>query len=886
VFTIVVSARERELEEVLAIAQSDVESSVLVVGPSGSGKTHVLRRVEELSPIRSVFVTPHPDERDHPLSGLSMVLSALGDTRLAEFVGRFTITNTTPGGVLAAASDVLTLLRGVGVEPIAVIVDDLDLLDEQSQSVLAFMVSRLTGTGLRIVGSVSPPAAESRFASTKHVTLSRLSVDESLAVAVHTAGSSADLPTLKIVSAASGGLPGALVRNIDRLSAEQRAGRAPLSLPLHMPKGASVEIADVDESCLLILQRISTAPLTSMEALPPVADDDDHLERLIADGLVELHGPYVSLRDAAVRSALYWSLPARSKREHHDAAAKAEAAASPALAQWHASYLATRSERAGELLSGAANLVKGGYISAAVELTERAIFTSPDLRTHVEQLCSLGVALIYHGELGLVSRYMTMCKRAATTPHDILRCVTIQLVAHGLAEEEFKPEEIDVYVTRYSSKFPVECAQLLSIAAAFLASAGRISRARANVDQARRLVPDAAPNELGYWAGRLIDAIDGNGEQPHADRRSELPDLDALSPAVLAVCGTSLTMEERSDDARSAYSLLAVSFPQESRTSPWTSATLALSAENEIRAGNFHEASSLVDELAYTEARPTFRNLMLFAWQNLMAGRTDDARPFIDEASQLARTAHHSVANARLMALQGSFALMRGDIDDATYELERAVHSVPDLKPNYLRVAADHAEALFRSGERLRAQRAVQDFATAHTHHPSRWSHVALRRAIAIVSEDDSTIAAFEAAMKDAAREPSPYELARTRLSYSINLDRLGKSPLAREQRQTAELLFDEASAIGWAQAVRELAIAPEPEALHPMLVTLTDDELAVLRLIRRGARNKDIAAALFVSLRTVEVRITQIYRKLDARSRSHLLALLPAEMDETEARS
>jgi DNA-binding NarL/FixJ family response regulator len=75
-----------------------------------------------------------------------------------------------------------------------------------------------------------------------------------------------------------------------------------------------------------------------------------------------------------------------------------------------------------------------------------------------------------------------------------------------------------------------------------------------------------------------------------------------------------------------------------------------------------------------------------------------------------------------------------------------------------------------------------------------------------------------------------------------------------------------------------------EPPLQNSLLSTLTESELAVLRLMRKGVRNKDIAAALFVSLRTVEVRITQIYRKLEARSRSHLLTLLPADLDQIES--
>jgi DNA-binding NarL/FixJ family response regulator len=58
-------------------------------------------------------------------------------------------------------------------------------------------------------------------------------------------------------------------------------------------------------------------------------------------------------------------------------------------------------------------------------------------------------------------------------------------------------------------------------------------------------------------------------------------------------------------------------------------------------------------------------------------------------------------------------------------------------------------------------------------------------------------------------------------------------------------------------------------------LVALTPDERAVVELVVRGLHNKEIAARLFVSVRTVELRLTHVYRKLGARSRSHLVALL-----------
>ena len=45
--------------------------------------------------------------------------------------------------------------------------------------------------------------------------------------------------------------------------------------------------------------------------------------------------------------------------------------------------------------------------------------------------------------------------------------------------------------------------------------------------------------------------------------------------------------------------------------------------------------------------------------------------------------------------------------------------------------------------------------------------------------------------------------------------------------------------------------------------------------LVLKGLRNKEIAATLYVSVRTVELRLTRVYRKAGARSRSHLVALL-----------
>jgi DNA-binding NarL/FixJ family response regulator len=60
-------------------------------------------------------------------------------------------------------------------------------------------------------------------------------------------------------------------------------------------------------------------------------------------------------------------------------------------------------------------------------------------------------------------------------------------------------------------------------------------------------------------------------------------------------------------------------------------------------------------------------------------------------------------------------------------------------------------------------------------------------------------------------------------------------------------------------------------EADHPIrsAIQLTDRELDVLRRVVSGERNRDIAAALRISPRTVEAHVSHILQKLGARSRS-----------------
>jgi DNA-binding NarL/FixJ family response regulator len=58
-------------------------------------------------------------------------------------------------------------------------------------------------------------------------------------------------------------------------------------------------------------------------------------------------------------------------------------------------------------------------------------------------------------------------------------------------------------------------------------------------------------------------------------------------------------------------------------------------------------------------------------------------------------------------------------------------------------------------------------------------------------------------------------------------------------------------------------------------LSSLTEREREVVRLAASGERNRDIAKTLFLSPKTVERHVTNALRKVGARNRTELVALL-----------
>jgi DNA-binding CsgD family transcriptional regulator len=106
----------------------------------------------------------------------------------------------------------------------------------------------------------------------------------------------------------------------------------------------------------------------------------------------------------------------------------------------------------------------------------------------------------------------------------------------------------------------------------------------------------------------------------------------------------------------------------------------------------------------------------------------------------------------------------------------------------------------------------------------------------------------------------------------------------------TASPAYDEATrmfrrcrALPWLRQVDESLTTPEPEPVLAVpealdaLQVLAAMERQVAALVMEGATNREIAARLFISVKTVEATLTRVYRKLGIRSRVDIVRLAAA---------
>jgi DNA-binding CsgD family transcriptional regulator len=187
-------------------------------------------------------------------------------------------------------------------------------------------------------------------------------------------------------------------------------------------------------------------------------------------------------------------------------------------------------------------------------------------------------------------------------------------------------------------------------------------------------------------------------------------------------------------------------------------------------------------------------------------------------------------------------------------------------------------DAALRAGEREPAAAALAPFAAwaSLSREPLVPGMVARCRGM-LAPEAEDAERCFAEALGLHASAASPIELARTQLAYGERLRRDRRRVEARTQLREALAAFDAVEASLWAERARgeleatgQTARRRDPSTLDD----LTPQELRIAQLVADGATNRDVAAQLFVSPKTVEYHLRKVYAKVGVRSRIELAGL------------
>ncbi|MEU6698630.1 AAA family ATPase [Pseudonocardia sp. NPDC046786] len=225
---------------------------------------------------------------------------------------------------------------------------------------------------------------------------------------------------------------------------------------------------------------------------------------------------------------------------------------------------------------------------------------------------------------------------------------------------------------------------------------------------------------------------------------------------------------------------------------------------------------------------------------------------------------------------RGRAALFGGRPDEALD------HLMPLARPGHdaahptfaLLAAADTAEAAVQAGRLdVAATRlaAVQDWARRSG---AAWAEATVHRLQALTGGSGTAEASYRRALDLAETAGTPFEQARTRMLYGEWLRRARRRSDARRQLAAAAAVFDRLDADPLRRrSLREQDLADAPPARRGPgpAAGLTAQELRVARLASDRLTNREIAAQLLISPRTVGHHLANVYPKLGISSRTEL---------------
>ena len=807
---------------------------------------------------------------------------------------------------------VLTLLSdSAGECPLLCLVDDAHRADPPSLAALGFAARRLAGEPVALLLAVRDgTGGEVGTAGLAELPLTRLAPEAAAALLDEHHGAHLDPVVRRQLLAVSGGNPLALVELPAALTGEQRAGRDPLDDPL--PLAGELERAflrrvrgrDPQTQTLLLLAAAEGAGqlATVRRAAERLGLDPDLLESAALADLVRVEQTTLNFAHPLMRSAVYHGADGPARRAAHQTLAAALGDEEPERRAWHRARAADGPDEtvAADLERWAAQTLRRSGHAAAAATLEQAAELSPADQDRARRLAAAAGAAWHVGATARTSVLLDRAERL--DPHDPGVRLDLQYLRGSIQVRAGTPAagaRLLVAAADEAARLDRARAMPLLVAAAdaafqagdwaALAGLGRIAaRLEHDLDGDLAALPALILRMLAAATARSSAAQPEEAGRPGGDAAGgvggEFADAERLEDPVLLGLAGELAWGIGDDDL--AYRLHRKAVAR-ARTLG-AAGTLAWALENlaieELNRGRFAVAEGHAlqgRQLALEADHPNgaCRHQALLAGLAAYRGH-QQARRLAEEvlAEATQRQLVRDAADARYAL--GLLALGAGRAAEALQHLEALWAPGPLPGHRELAVVATPllVEAAVRAGEpeRCRDQLAAYLAWAAASRSPSAPALAARCRALT------STGAEAERHFQEALRlhrqtANRPMEHAWTELLYGEFLRRQRRRVHARVPLRDALEAFERLGLSAWAErARRELRAAGQTARKRnpSTLQQLTPQELQVVATVGEGASNREAAAKLFITPRTVAYHLHMIFGKLGISSRAELVRL------------
>jgi DNA-binding CsgD family transcriptional regulator len=905
------------IDRLLQSARESEGGVLLLRGEAGVGKTSLVDRAAESAGFRTLRATGVEAESDLPyaaahqlLHPLLPLLDELPQTQAhAVRVALGMAAGGTPDRFLVALGFLSLVSEAAREGPVLLVLDDIQWCDAASLDATLFVGRRIGAEPVVLLlaardqagGREDPAGSVFGLPGLTELRLEGLPLADVDALMTQIAGVAPSDPVSRTLTEHTHGNPLALVELARALSPDQIAGRQPL--PSSLPLGERLErpflaraarLSTPARDLLLVVAAEPGADLDLLAAAASVTDLEGLVDEVEASGLALYADGRLNFCHPLARSAVYGDTTTRQRHAAHLSISQELASRGDEdRSVWHraAATMGVDDDIAKALDEVALRARDRSAFASAATASERAAELSGTAPARTERLISAGEAAWLAGQPARAKLLLDRAEHSATDPATRGRLCHLQARAASRRGDVHDAHRLFLAgASLLTQSHPAEAAEMLAEAVEAAGYSGDREPLVQIAELSRRLPQGSTPRQrfLAAWLAVNDAGLRGQVAEDAAELRQTLELGDQLGDPRLTVWAGIGALQL--GDVPGMQRLFARALEQARGAGAVASLPYALehAALSLLLAGRYAATRSLAEE-GLRLARETDQQRsasQLLAILAIIASTTGDEDRCLGLAAQA-----QEIAGPRGLGLpvaSVSWALARLDLGlgrfnqavDRLLALARAkpgeghpvvsLWTVVDLveaatrarRVDEVRDAVERVEAVVRAGRQ-----------------PGAAATLAWCRGMMGGPQAAEDLAS---AADDFHRFALPLAEARARLALGELLRRDRQPRAARVHLRAALEAFHALGARVWEdraaaelRASGETVQAPESSGLE----TLTAQELQIVRYVSQGASNRDVAAQLFISPRTVEYHLYKAYPKLGISSRTQLISQFAATL-------